>query len=78
MTTRLNLDVLDDDTLLTRAQLRELVGISDMALWRWLKKGVFPAPIRLERRRYWRAADLRRWFLDQRERSKTESDRKAA
>ncbi|WP_051023788.1 helix-turn-helix transcriptional regulator [Thiorhodovibrio frisius] len=28
-------------------------GISDMTLWRWLKRGILPSPLVIERRRYW-------------------------
>jgi hypothetical protein len=38
-------------------------GISDMSLWRWERNPEmgFPAPITINRRRYWRLTDLERW-----------------
>ncbi len=49
------------DELITSAEARRLAGgVSDMALWRWLKRGIIPEPLRIERRRYWN----RRQFMD--------------
>jgi predicted DNA-binding transcriptional regulator AlpA len=38
-------------------------NMSDMSLWRWLNDEAlnFPQPLRINRRRYWRLADLERW-----------------
>ncbi len=48
-----------DDELITSAEARRLAGgISDMSLWRWIKKGVVPQPLVIERRRYWKRADF--------------------
>jgi hypothetical protein len=46
---------------LTAAQVRVRYGcVSEMTIWRWLKDPalVFPEPIRINRRRYWKIADL--------------------
>jgi predicted DNA-binding transcriptional regulator AlpA len=58
--------VRDDDliTYLTAAQVRaRFGGISDMALWRWLHDDElgFPQPLRIQGRRFWKAADLTAW-----------------
>ncbi|WP_085308300.1 helix-turn-helix transcriptional regulator [Planktotalea arctica] len=39
-------------------------GVSDMTLWRWLKdtKLNFPKPIYMQRRRFWREAELIEWI----------------
>ena len=51
------------DTMLTSRQVRETCGnVSDMTIWRWLKANDFPPPIYQNRRRYWRAGDVRRWW----------------
>ncbi len=41
----------------------ELGGISDMTLWRWLRRPdlQFPQPVVIARRRYWRRTDLEEW-----------------
>jgi predicted DNA-binding transcriptional regulator AlpA len=54
----------DDDTLLTSNQVRARVGnVSHMCLWRWMRdeRVLFPQPIQINRRNYWRLGDLRRW-----------------
>lgn len=49
----------DAETLITSAEVRRLAaGISDMSLWRWIRKGIIPAPMMIERRRYWRRAEI--------------------
>lgn len=55
---------LDDDVLLTAAQTRARVGgVSAMCIWRWMRdpRVLFPAPIQINRRNYWKFGDLRRW-----------------
>jgi predicted DNA-binding transcriptional regulator AlpA len=53
----------DDKTYLPAGQVRARYGVSDMSLWRWLRNEAlaFPAPIRIQNRRYWRLADLEQW-----------------
>ncbi|WPL17554.1 hypothetical protein Thiowin_02579 [Thiorhodovibrio winogradskyi] len=44
----------EDDRLITAEEVRRIAGgISDMTLWRWLKRGILPPPLVIERRRYW-------------------------
>lgn len=54
---------MDDQTYLPSNQLRARYGVSDMAIWRWLKDEAlaFPAPIRIHNRRYWKLAELEAW-----------------
>lgn len=52
------------DTRLTAAHVcTRFGGISDMTLWRWLKDEQlsFPRPLVINRRRYWRLADIEAW-----------------
>jgi predicted DNA-binding transcriptional regulator AlpA len=53
---------LPGERLLTRAMLRQLIPVSDMAIWRWLRKGTFPQPIRFNGRRYWRLTEITAWL----------------
>lgn len=47
--------------------VKELFGVTDMTLWRWLNSDTgFPKPIHISGRRYWREADILA-FLDARE-----------
>jgi predicted DNA-binding transcriptional regulator AlpA len=57
------------DRRITAAAVRELCGgISDMCLWRWLRRDPsFPKPAYYNGRRYWREAEVLAW-LEARER----------
>lgn len=50
--------------LIPTGVLRDLVGVSDMSIWRWLKdnKTDFPRPKYIGRRRYWREAEILSWI----------------
>jgi len=50
-------------TYLLSSAVRGRYGVSDMTIWRWLhnQKLGFPAPIRINGRRFWRLADLEAW-----------------
>ena len=50
------------EQLISRAELRNFVNVSDMCLWRWLRAGKFPAPVYIGTRRFWRSTDLARWL----------------
>ena len=61
----------DDEVLLTSKQVRARVGqVSDMCIWRWMRddRVQFPQPMLMNRRRYWKLGDLRRWQADQAQR----------
>jgi predicted DNA-binding transcriptional regulator AlpA len=51
--------------MLNTAQVREACGqVSDMTIWRWSndQNVGFPAPVYVNRRRYWRADDIAQWW----------------
>ena len=54
-------------TLVTRQfyrlpQLKARLGVSGSSIWAWVKKGTFPAPIKLaENTTAWSAADIETW-----------------
>lgn len=55
--------------LISASAVREICGgISDMSLWRWLQDDAlaFPRPIYIQKRRFWREAEILSW-LDARE-----------
>lgn len=55
---------LDEETLLNSKQTRKRVGdVSAMCIWRWMRdeRVLFPKPIQINRRNYWRLGDLRSW-----------------
>src|SRR5689334_10274914 len=56
-----------EQTLMSATQIRaELGGITDVGLWRWIKRGAFPKhDIVVLGRRYWRAGTYHRWLAAQ-------------
>jgi predicted DNA-binding transcriptional regulator AlpA len=49
----------DADTLVDAAELRRMCGgISDMTARRWIARGILPEPRHIERRRFWRRAEV--------------------
>ena len=50
-------------TYLPSSAVRARYGVSDMTIWRWLHndKLGFPAPLRINGRRYWRLIELEAW-----------------
>jgi len=61
--------------LVSAATVRDLCGgVSDMTLWRWLndRDMNFPEPVYIQKRRYWREAELGAWIEAQ------DPDRKSA
>jgi predicted DNA-binding transcriptional regulator AlpA len=68
-----------DVELVGAVALRKLLGnISDMSLWRWINDEElhFPPAIVIQRRRFWRLADIERWLAAQASK-KTMSPREA-
>ena len=49
----------ETQTLIPSAVVRRhFGGISDMTIWRWVHKGILPAPVKINGRNYWREADI--------------------
>jgi prophage regulatory protein len=43
-----------------------LIPVSAATLWRWVKRGLFPRPVKLsERVTAWRAEDVQQWMSQQ-------------
>ena len=57
MTSRNHL-VLPQERMLPMGQICKRYGVTDRTIDRWLERGVLPAPIRINRFRYWRESDL--------------------
>ena len=51
------------DTLLPGPAVQERFGVTSMSIYRWRKNPNlgFPAPLSINGRNYWRAADLAAW-----------------
>ncbi len=58
-------------TYLSSASVRARYGVSDMSLWRWGRDDSlkFPAPLRINGRKFWKLSTLERW-----EASRTETE----
>ena len=50
-------------TYLQSSAVRARYGVSDMTIWRWLHNNElgFPAPLRINGRRFWRLSQLEAW-----------------
>jgi predicted DNA-binding transcriptional regulator AlpA len=55
-------DPLAGERLISRAELRQFIDISDMCLWRWLRAGKFPPPVYIGARRFWKATAIAQWL----------------
>ena len=55
------------DELLPAAMVFNRYHVSQMTVWRWLRSATlnFPRPLLINRRRYWRLADLIAWERSQ-------------
>jgi len=57
------------EQLISRTMLRSFTPVSDTTLFRWIRQGNFPTPIRMGakgRARYWKISELRDWLSRQR------------
>lgn len=51
------------DTLLRRPQVERITGLSRSTIYDWIKKGDFPAPVKLGARLVaWRESDVTAWL----------------
>lgn len=66
MSTPIDYSALPDDALLRQKQLTPIVPFSGPTLWRRVKAGTFPSPVRLEGRiTAWRWRHVREWLQAQ-------------
>ena len=54
------------ERLLPRRELRNLVPVSDMTIWRWERDGQFPRHLSINGRNYWLRSEVLRWMAAQR------------
>jgi predicted DNA-binding transcriptional regulator AlpA len=56
------------DIIFGGAELRRRLDVSDMSVWRWVDKGIFPPPdLRINGRKYWREETYTKWVEAQAE-----------
>ncbi len=60
----LDLQSMPDDAFVRQARLlNDVVPVSSATLWRWVKAGTFPAPVKLSSgMTAWRVGDVRAWM----------------
>lgn len=65
--TPMNFDALPASGYVRQAQIiPAVVPVSHATLWRWVRQGKFPAPVKLGPQvTAWRVGDLRNWMADQ-------------
>lgn len=53
------------ETYLSDAQIAARIGVSRNSVWRWVRNGTFPKPIKLsERVTRWRASEVEAWAAE--------------
>ncbi|MGO4684567.1 helix-turn-helix transcriptional regulator [Hyphomicrobium sp. 2TAF46] len=51
------------ERLIGRKEVLILIGISNATLWRWIKAGRFPAPLKIGKKKVaWRSSVLASWI----------------
>ena len=51
------------ERLIGRKEVLILIGISNATLWRWIKSGRFPAPLKIGKKKVaWRSSVLATWI----------------
>lgn len=51
------------ERLIGRKEVLILIGISNATLWRWIKTGRFPAPMKIGKKKVaWRSSILAHWI----------------
>ncbi len=63
MAKKANFEILPCDAFARQSQVLEVAPISPAHMWREIKAGRFPAPVKLsERVTAWRVGDIRAWL----------------
>jgi predicted DNA-binding transcriptional regulator AlpA len=49
-------------TLLSTSDVQKIAPVSNVTLWRWVRNGKFPAPIRVAKNNFWRSDEVGAWM----------------
>ena len=52
----------EDEDCLTIRMMRQIIPLSRITIYKWVKKGKFPEPFRIGRNLYWKYKDFRNWL----------------
>jgi predicted DNA-binding transcriptional regulator AlpA len=55
-----------NERLLPRRELRKIVPVSDMTIWRWEGAKQFPRHLSINGRNYWLKSEIQAWLENQR------------
>lgn len=56
-----------NERLLPRRELRKIVPVSDMTIWRWEGAGQFPRHLSINGRNYWLKSEIHAWLEQRRD-----------
>lgn len=48
--------------LIRSAKVLEMLSVSQVTLWKYVRDGKFPAPIKIGATRYWDESEVNEWF----------------
>jgi predicted DNA-binding transcriptional regulator AlpA len=57
--------IASSERLLPRRELRMLMPVSDMTIWRWERDGQFPRHLSINGRNYWLRSEVHEWMAAQ-------------
>jgi predicted DNA-binding transcriptional regulator AlpA len=55
-------DALENERLLNRQQLKRLLPVSSMTIWRFERDGKLPKHLNIGRKTFWRATEVREYL----------------
>ncbi|PZP53769.1 MAG: hypothetical protein DI595_02395 [Agrobacterium fabrum] len=50
--------------LLDSAAIKKVAPVSNMTLWRWMRDGKFPSPLKVAGRNFWKSDEIEAWIND--------------
>ena len=53
------------ESLITIRQLCQIVPKSKATIYRWVKAGLFPQPIKVNNSTFWKSSDISAWIAEQ-------------
>lgn len=65
---------MDNQKLLRINHLTSIIGVSRPTIYRWIKRGILPKPIRIGKTPYWSADRINQWLscMDEKKQSSVE------
>lgn len=59
---QMEFDVKSKKRLVRPDQILEMLGVSRVTLWKYIRDGKFPAPIKIGASRFWDEVEVNEWF----------------